>query len=123
MGLQALAQDQKGALEQLLCACPGLERVKVWMVKGMVLLIVDLTTGGNVRWGHSERNETQYGGCFLIVTRTDELEVVRETASVIFTNFVGTNWLSRKRSQDDDRTPYMHLSFLMRNSGERTCSN
>jgi hypothetical protein len=26
---QALAQDQKAAMEQLLCCCPGLERIKV----------------------------------------------------------------------------------------------
>ncbi|KAK0502854.1 P-loop containing nucleoside triphosphate hydrolase protein [Armillaria luteobubalina] len=52
---KALAQDQRGALEQLLCACPGLQHVKV------------LTYDGD--------------------TPQDKRKSVRETASVILTNF------------------------------------
>ncbi|KAK0240550.1 P-loop containing nucleoside triphosphate hydrolase protein [Armillaria nabsnona] len=52
---KALAQDQKGALEQLLCACPGLQHVKV----------------------------STYDGD----TPQDKRKGIRETASVILTNF------------------------------------
>ncbi|KAI0080595.1 DEAD/H helicase [Panus rudis PR-1116 ss-1] len=52
---KALAQDQKAALEQLLCSCPGLEHVTV----------------------------ATYDGD----TPQEERRVIRETASVIFTNF------------------------------------
>ncbi|KAK7693290.1 hypothetical protein QCA50_002857 [Cerrena zonata] len=52
---KALAQDQKAALEQLLCACPGLEHIKV----------------------------STYDGD----TPQEHRREIRETASVIFTNF------------------------------------
>ncbi|KDQ60612.1 hypothetical protein JAAARDRAFT_555490 [Jaapia argillacea MUCL 33604] len=52
---KALAQDQKAALEQLLCACPSLEHIKV----------------------------ATYDGD----TPQDKRAVIRETTSVIFTNF------------------------------------
>ncbi|SJL04493.1 related to helicases [Armillaria ostoyae] len=52
---KALAQDQRGALEQLLCACPGLQHVKV----------------------------STYDGD----TPQDKRKGIRETASVILTNF------------------------------------
>ncbi|KAK0448318.1 P-loop containing nucleoside triphosphate hydrolase protein [Desarmillaria tabescens] len=52
---KALAQDQRGALEQLLCACPGLQHVKV----------------------------STYDGD----TPQDKRKSIRETASVILTNF------------------------------------
>ncbi|KII88939.1 hypothetical protein PLICRDRAFT_175191 [Plicaturopsis crispa FD-325 SS-3] len=52
---KALAQDQKAALEQLLCACPGLEHIKV----------------------------ATYDGD----TPQDQRREIRESASVIFTNF------------------------------------
>ena len=53
---QALAQDQKGALQQLLATCPGLEDVQV----------------------------AAYDGD----TPQEDRRGIRETASVIFTNFV-----------------------------------
>lgn len=52
---KALAQDQRTALEQLLCACPGLQHIKV----------------------------ATYDGD----TPQDHRRTIRETASVIFTNF------------------------------------
>ncbi|KAG2115190.1 DEAD H helicase [Suillus discolor] len=52
---KALAQDQRTALEQLLCACPGLQHIKV----------------------------ATYDGD----TPQDHRRAIRETASVIFTNF------------------------------------
>ncbi|KAJ3559889.1 hypothetical protein NM688_g67 [Phlebia brevispora] len=69
---KALAQDQKKALEQLLFACPGLEHIKVCLPFQQYLQHLD-----------SFQQVDTYDGDTLDAGR----RAIRETASVIFTNF------------------------------------
>lgn len=75
---QALAQDQKVAFEQLIAACAGLEDLQVHTYDG--------DTPQDRRAGKFE----------LLTTIGVELipcPEIRDTASVIFTNFVGWSYL------------------------------
>lgn len=70
---QALAQDQRTALEQLLCACPGLQHIKV------------ATYDGDTPQDHRRSKPAAFCAWQLVIS-----PAIRETASVIFTNFVRT---------------------------------
>ena len=69
---QALAQDQRLALEQLLYSCPGLEHIKVYNYDG-------------------DTPQELRAGQLSALARGKVIDVwigIRESASVIFTNFV-----------------------------------
>ena len=70
--VQALAQDQRLALEQLLYSCPGLEHIKVYNYDG--------DTPQELRAGQY-RTPVQGKAAYVSAG-------IRESASVIFTNFV-----------------------------------
>ncbi len=77
---QALAQDQRAALEQLLYSCPGLQHVKISTYDG--------DTPQELRSGTS--NSPPYRPSYTHSSNRAHAGhvVIRETSSVIFTNFV-----------------------------------
>jgi hypothetical protein len=100
---QALAQDQRTALEQLLWACPGLQHIKV------------ATYDGDTPQDHRRGKPATFCVWHLVIS-----PAIRETASVIFTNFV------RMRKQVSPsfltllwRTCCTPLYYLMRSFGGR----
>lgn len=124
--LQALAQDQKAALENLLRCCSGLEHVNVGFSVDYTILILNLSqrllrTTGTPRLSSARvcyfpgRNDLRlFNG-----RRID----IRETSSVIFTNFVRhfldsclLEILDALLSQD-----MLHASILPHEELWRTC--
>ena len=84
---QALAQDQKAALEHLLSSCRGLQHLKV---NDLVLewpLSYYLVPGCHVWWWHPCRKPCRYWSSILM-DPCSLFPGIRTSASVIFTNFV-----------------------------------